>query len=120
MCVSGLVRSIQLVIDLNVKVTLVLCVWLVREISCNTLAFLDRENFAKVEDRLLPMSIFGMRARREPNRFVTGSKVNVKPGNERVDKVISLATEVEGGGKGEFGGRDGIEINCEDRTWISH
>src|SRR5437762_6870855 len=91
--ISGLIRSIQLVINLNVKIALVLCVRLVGKISCHTLAFFDCENFAEVEDSLFPVGIFGMRTGREPNRFVTGRKIDVEPGNKRVDKIISLATE---------------------------
>jgi hypothetical protein len=117
--VSGLVGSVQLVVNANIEITLVLRVRLICEVSCHTLAFLDCKDFAKIEDGLLPVRIFGMRTGREPNGFVTGSKVDVEPGNEGVDKVISLATEAEGGGKGEFGGCHGIEVDCEYRTRIS-
>ena len=120
MGVSGLVCGVQLVIDFDIEVALVLRVRLICEVSCNTLAFFDCEDFAEVENRLLPVCIFGVRTGREPNGFVTGSEVDVEPGNEGMDEVVSLATEAERGGKGEFGGCDGIEIDCEHRAWISN
>ena len=119
MSISGLICSVQLVIDLDVKITFVLCIWLVCQISCHTLTFLHCKYFAKIENSLLPVRIFGMWAGRESNRFVTGGKINVEPGDEGVNEIISLATETVGSGKGEFSSCDRVEIDCEYRTWIS-
>ena len=118
MSISGLIRSVQLVVDFDVEVALILCVGFVCEIACHTLTFLDCKDFAKIENGLLPMRVFGMRTGREPNRFVTRGKVDIEPGDEGMNEIVSLATEAEGSGKGEFGGCDSVEVDGENRTWI--
>ena len=120
MCVSGLICRVQLVIDLNIEITFVLCIRFVCEIPCHGLALLDCEHFAKIEDRLLPVCIFGMGAGGEPNWFVAGGKVDVEPGDQSVNKVIPLATKAKGSREGEFSGCNCVEVDCENRTRVSN
>jgi len=115
-----LVLGIEVVIDFNIEITFVLCIWLVCEIPRHALALLDCEHFAKIEDRLLPVRIFGMGAGGESNWFVAGGKVDVEPGDQSVNKVIPLATKAKGSREGEFSGCNCVEVDCENRTRISN
>lgn len=46
------------------------------------------------------MRVLGMRPGGEADRFVAGGEVNVEPGNECVDEVISLRPYLKGFGEG--------------------
>ena len=119
MSIPRLILGVQLVVDLDVEITLILGVGFVCEIACHAFAFLDGKNFAKIKNSLLPVRVFGMRTSRESNGFMTSGKVNVEPGDKGVNKVVSLATEAEGRGKCEVSGCDRVEIDCEYRARIS-
>ena len=91
------ILSLEFVGNADVKVAAVLGVGLDLKIALDRLAFLDSEDVLEVEDGLLPVSVLCVRASREANGLVAGGKVNVKPRDESVDKVIAFDGEVEWG-----------------------
>lgn len=56
---------------------------------------LNGENFAEIEDGLLPVCVFGMWTGGESNGFVAAAEINVEPCNYRVDEVVTLDIEEE-------------------------
>lgn len=52
------VKSVEFVVDFYVEVSLVLAVGFAGKETCHGFAFLDSEDFANVENSLLPVSVF--------------------------------------------------------------
>lgn len=50
----------------------------------------------------------------EADGLVAGGEVDVEPGNEGVDVVVSPRDEVEGAAEGQVGGCAGVEVERED------
>jgi hypothetical protein len=74
------------------------------------LSLLDRQHLPQVEDCLLPVGVLCVRASGEPDGFVAGSEVDVEPSDKGVYEVIAATVEREGRGKGEVGGRAGVQV----------
>ncbi len=104
---------------LDVQVTLVLIIWLVFKDSSDLFALLDCQNFAKVENGLLPMRVFGVWTCGEADGLVTGTEFDVKPRDEGMDEVVSSNVEGEGRRKGEVGSFASIEIKSENSCRVS-
>lgn len=49
---------------------------------------------------------------------MAGGKVNVEPGDQRMDKVVATHVQRKGRGEGQVGGCDGVEIEGEDGRGI--
>jgi hypothetical protein len=81
-------------------------------------ALLDGQDFAQVENGLLPVSVLGMGTGAESNWLVASSEVNVEPCDESVDEVVATAIEDKGRGECEVGGCAGVEIEGEDCGWV--
>jgi hypothetical protein len=75
---------------------------------------LDGQDILEVEDGLLPVSVFGVRAGGEADGLVAGGEVNIEPRHEGVDKVIAFDGELEGRGEGEIGYSASVEVEGED------
>lgn len=106
--------SLKLIRDLDVQITLVLLIWLVIQDTLDLLALLHGQHFTEVEDGLLPVSVFCVRASGEADGFVAGCEVDVKPGDEGVDEIVAADIEGEGECEGEIGGCAGIEVEGYD------
>src|SRR3954468_19751381 len=90
---AGDVRSLELVRDANVKVTLVLLVRAVLDPAGNTLLLLNGEDIAQVEHGLLPVSVLGVRTGGEVDGLVAGAELDIEPSDESVDEVAALGSE---------------------------
>ena len=98
------------VVDLDVQVALVLLIRSALQIALDTLALLDCQDFAQVEDGLLPVRVLGVRARRETNGLVAGSELDVEPSYQSVHEVVAADLELKGRGEREICNTDGVEV----------
>lgn len=108
------VGRLEAVLDLDVEVALVLLVGPVVDRALDLFAGLDREHVLEVEDGLLPVRVLGMWPGGEADGLVAGGEVDVEPGDEGVDVVVSPRDEVEGAAEGQVGGCAGVEVERED------
>lgn len=120
MSLSRLVVCVETIFNLNVQIAFVLLVGLVAEHTHNLLALLDREGVFEIEDRLLPVRVLGMWPRRESNGFMTGAKVNVEPGNERVHKVTTPHVEAEVLREAKVRWLNRVKVERQERGRIRH
>jgi len=60
-----------------------------------------------------------MRASGETDGLVASGKVNIKPSNQSVDKVVALGGKREGSLEGEVRGLDGVKIESYDRARVA-
>jgi hypothetical protein len=112
--------AIELVGNFDIQIALVSGIWLIFEFSVKCLTLLDSQYITKVEHCLLPMSVLGVGAGREPNGFVTGSKFNVEPCDKSMNEIVALSAETERDSESKFGWRDGIQVESQDWTWICY
>lgn len=116
--IPGRVGRIQLVINLDIQITLVLVIWFVRQETSDRLALLDRQNLSEIEDCLLPVSVFGVRASRESDRLVACGEVDVEPCDHGMNEVVSLASQLEAFRECQVLRSHGVQIDHEDWTRI--
>lgn len=108
------VGGLELVLDLDVKITRVLLVGLVGEDTLDLLALLHGEDLAQVEDSLLPVSVLGVWAGGEADGLVAGGEVDIEPRDESVHEVVAAGVKGEGGGEGKVGNGAGVQVEGED------
>ena len=109
----------QLVRDLDVEVALVLVVGLVLEDAAYLLSLLYGQDFSEVEDGLLPVRVFSMRACGEADGFMACCEVDVEPGDQGMYEIISTDIKGERRGESKVGGFACVEIESEDSGWVS-
>lgn len=56
------------------------------------------------------MRVFRVRARREADRFVARAKLDIEPGDERMDEIVAAAVEGKRCGEGQVGGGAGVQV----------
>ena len=112
------ILSLELVRDLDIKVTWVLGVWSVGEDTTNLLSLLDGQDITEVEDGLLPVSVLGVWAGREADWLVAGGEIDVEPGDDGVDKVVAAGVEEEWGSEGQVGESALVEVEGQDGGWV--
>ena len=110
----GRVLGVKIVVDLDVQITLVFFVGLVVQVSLDALSLLDCQHFPQIEDRLFPMRVFGVRAGGESDGLVAGAKLDVEPGYQGVDEVVSADLELEWRAKGDIGHLNCVKIERHD------
>lgn len=84
-----------MVADLHVQIPLVLAVRLVLQHTSDLLSLLNGQHLPQIEDCLLPVGVFCVRAGGEADGFVAGGEVDVEPSDEGVYEVIAAAVECE-------------------------
>lgn len=112
---SHRIISLDFVGDLDVQITLVLVVWLVVQYALDLLALLHGQNFAEVEDGLLPVGVFCVWAGGEADGFVAGGEVDIEPSDEGVHKIVTANIKGVWYAEGEVGRCASIEVkgdNC--------
>ena len=112
------ISGVEFVVDFDVEVSPILAIRFIGKVPLNRFALLDREDFSKIEDGLLPMRVFGVRTCRESDGFVARCEVNVKPSNESMDEVVPLDSELKWLRKGQLRRFDRVEINGENRAGV--
>lgn len=90
------VVGLELVVNGDVEVTVVLLAGLVLEDTRDGLTLLDGQDVLEVKDRLLPVSVFCVGAGGELDGLVAAGKLDVEPGNQRVDEVATADLELVG------------------------
>lgn len=112
------ILSLELVRDLDIKITWVLGVWSVGKNTTDLLTLLDGQDITEVEDSLLPVSVLGVWASGEADWLVAGSEVDVEPGDDGVDEVVAAGVEEKWGGEGKVGESAFVEVEGEDGGWV--
>lgn len=113
------VLVLELVIDGDIKITLVFLVGAVVERALNLLALLDGEDVLEVEDGLLPVGVLGVGTGREADGLVAGGEVNVEPGDKGVDEVIASGDELEVGLESQVGSGASVKVEGQDVDGVS-
>lgn len=114
------ILSLELVRDLNIKITWVLGVWSVGEDTTDLFSLLDGQDITEVEDGLLPVSVLGVWAGREADWLVAGGEIDVEPGDDGVDEVVAAGVEEEWGSEGQVGESALVEVEGQDGGWVGH
>jgi hypothetical protein len=109
----------QLVGYLDVEIALVFVVGFVLEDAAYLLSLLYGQDFSEVEDGLLPVRIFGVRACGEADWLMACCEVDIEPSDQGMYEIISTDVKGEGRGKSEVGGFACVEIEGEDSSRIS-
>uniref|UniRef100_A0A182KIP7 Uncharacterized protein n=1 Tax=Anopheles christyi TaxID=43041 RepID=A0A182KIP7_9DIPT len=91
--------ALKVQIDGKVQIPVVTHIRLHLERAVNFLALLHRQIVVKVKHGLLPVRIRGVRCRTEGKPLVALGKLHVKVRHQRLDKVVALHRQVEGGFK---------------------
>lgn len=113
------VGGIELVRDGNIEVTLVLVIRFVLQHSGNNFTLFHGKDITQIEDSLFPVSVLGMRAGREADGLVACSEVDIKPGNQSVDKVVALSWKGEGGLERGVRCLDSIKVKSNDGARVA-
>lgn len=93
---SAFIHCFELVGQRYVQIPWFLVIGLAGESSGDQFPFLDFQNLSQVKDGLFPVRILGMWASGELDGLVTSAKLDVKPGNQRMNKVIPLTSQSKG------------------------
>lgn len=113
------VLGLESVCDTDVKVTLVLVVGAVLKLAGDLLGLLDGEHITQVEDSLLPVRVLGVGTSGEADRLVAGTEFNVKPGNQGVDEVGTLGSQLVWNTECEVRRGNGVKVKCDDGARVS-
>lgn len=113
-----LVLALEVVVNLNIEITAVLRVGLDAQDAVDLLALLDGEDVLQVENRLLPVGVLSVGTSREADRLVASSEVNVKPGNQGVDVVVTLDGKLEVGSECQVSSGASVEVQVQDSNWV--
>jgi hypothetical protein len=115
-----LILALEVVVNLNIEITAVLRVGLDAQDAVDLLALLDGEDVLQVENRLLPVGVLGVGTSREADRLVASSEVNVKPGNQGVDVVVTLDGKLEVGSECQVSSGASVEVQVQDSNWVGN
>ena len=74
--------ALHAVLDGNVKISVVSCIWAALESTGDDIACIHCELVSGVEDGVLPMGVFGVRTSAEAHRLVARVKGHVEPAEE--------------------------------------
>lgn len=111
-------RKLALEVQINgeVQIPIVAGVRLHLEHSVDLLALLDGQVFVKVEHRLLPVGVGGLRRGAEAQALVTLGELHVEIGDQRLNKVVSLHDQVERSLKIQIFLPDGVQVDLLDHV----
>lgn len=112
------VFSLEVVRDIDVKVTLVLVIGTVLKLAGNSLRLLNGENITQVEDSLFPVGVLGVGTSGKADWLVAGAELNVEPGNQGVNEVGALRNQTVRNTECEIGRGNSIQVECDDRARV--
>jgi hypothetical protein len=108
------VLGLELVLDLDIQITVVLITGPGIQDTSNALALLDGQDVLEVEDGLFPVGVLCVGTRGELDGLVAGGELDVEPGDDGVDEVGAAHLKVEGHVEGEVSDSAGVEVEGED------
>lgn len=113
LCHPQMIICFKVVLDCDVKVTLLLLIWFTRQGASNLLALFNRQDFPQIKNCLLPMCISCMWASCKFYGLVACSEVDIKPGNEGMNEVAPAAIQDEWSLESQIRRGDGVKIDHE-------
>jgi hypothetical protein len=138
-----LLRTTEIIINRNVEISFVFVVWFAREFSIHHFLALPSEpnrnngergfategsgvlgtytnddRFLEVKHDLFPMCVFRMGTGTKPHRLMTRFKPNIKPSDQRMNKIVPRSTKFKLRDKSEIRNSASGEINIEDAIGI--
>lgn len=116
----ALILRLILIINHDIQISPVVRVRLAAQLARYRFSRLHRQHVGKVEHRLFPMRVLGMRAGAEANGLVAGGELDIEPGNQGVDIVGTSDLEVEGKREGEVGGGHLVQVKSENGAGVGH
>jgi hypothetical protein len=114
------VLGIKFVLNGDVEVTRVLLVGLAGERAVDLLTLLHGKNVLEIQDGLLPVGVLGVRSGGETDGLVTGGELDVEPGHQGMDEVVSPSSKLELGAESKIGGCALVKIKRKDEGGIRH
>ena len=117
---SSAIIRLQLVLQPDVQISPIPVVGPARQHTPDALSRLDRQRVLEVENRLLPVRVFCVWTRAEPDRLVAPAELDVEPGDDGVDVVGAAHGQVEGEREGEIGDGHGVEVEGDDGGRVGH
>jgi len=118
--VCGVSLSLDLILERDIQITVIPCVWCAGEDAVDLLAFVDGQGLRGVEDGLLPMRVLGMRTGAELDLFVGAFERDIEPRKEGMNIIIPGRSQAEGDLKGQVFLLASQQVDVLDGIGVCH